>query len=288
MIPDIPSKLMHLIRILEASDSADFLFLKKAVSATKLSANDLKPFALFNHPADQSYGRHLLYESHRLKIFLMCWAPGDFTAIHDHGQTEWGCVIALGDFTHRLYYLEDEQLNLKSVEPFGEGQIACLKGDLIHMMGNAGNRNIMSLHIYGSDSANKSLAKRSRVYFPEKKKVITTNGPAFLSCPEDSILEQEYFDSIDRNALLDYLNLIKLRSEKTRQRGVKGPARQIHPQEGIKSYNNPAEGGSKSDNTPAQGGRKSYNIHAQAGSKPYNVPEDIDGKLKNPALFNQN
>ncbi len=284
----IPEKVVKLARKIESGDMVDFSLLKEAVAGTKISPNDFEKNASFSHPPDQSYGRILLHESRRLKIFLMCWAPGDFTAIHDHGQTEWGCVVALGDFTHRVYDFVEGQLRLKSDDPFGEGEVACLTGDLIHMMGNAGNRNIMSLHIYGSDSDNKSLAKRSRVYFPEKKKVITTNGPAFLSCPEDSILEQEYFDSVDKNALLDYLNLIKLRSEKTRQRGVKGPARQIPPQQGIKFYNNPAEGGSKSDNTPAQGGRKSYNIHAQAGSKPYNVSEDIDGKLKNPALFNQN
>ena len=215
MITNLPLKIKKLARELEAYDSPDFDFLKKTIAKTEFSGKELDHLASFNHPSDQSYGRHLLYEGRRLKIFLMCWAPGDFTAIHDHGQTQWGCVVAFGNFTHRVYSLEDSRLKLKSVDPFGEGQVACLTGDLIHMMGNAGDNNIMSLHIYGSDSNNKSLAKRSRVYFPEKRKVITTNGPAFLNCPEDTILEQEYFDSVDKDLLLDYLNLIKLRSEKT-------------------------------------------------------------------------
>ncbi|MFO7923045.1 MAG: pyridoxal-dependent decarboxylase [Bacteroidales bacterium] len=43
----------------------------------------------------------------------------------------------------------------------GDKQVACLTGDLIHMMGNTGNKNIMSLHIYGSDSGNEYLAKKS-------------------------------------------------------------------------------------------------------------------------------
>lgn len=266
MIPNLPSKVKKLARELEAFDSPGYSFLKETVAGTGFSARDLNHLASFNHPEEQSYGRHLLYEGRRLKIFLMCWAPGDFTAIHDHGQTQWGCVVALGDFTHRLYHFEAGRLKLKSIEPFVEDQVSFLTGNLIHMMGNAGNSNIMSLHIYGSDSNDKSLAKRSRVYFPEKKKIITTNGPAFLNCPEGTILEQEYFDSVDKHALLDYLNLVKIRSEKTRLREVKRPTGQT-----------PAKSGSGSDNIPAEG-----------ESKLYNVPEDIDGKLKRPALYNQN
>ncbi|MFP4366591.1 MAG: cysteine dioxygenase [Bacteroidales bacterium] len=266
MIPNIPSKVQKLARELEAIDSPDYSFLKETVAGMGFSAKDFNHLASFNHPEDQSYGRHLLYESQRLKIFLMCWAPGDFTAIHDHGQTQWGCVIAMGNFTHRLYNLEGGQLRLKSAEPFGNGQVACLTGGLIHMMGNSGNKNIISLHVYGSDLENRSLAKKSRVYMPGIKKVITTNGPAFLDCKEDSILEQEYFDSFDKNALQDYKNLIKIRSEKTRLRKVRQPSRQI-----------PAQEESGSDNIPAQEEHKYYNI-----------PENIDGKYKNPELFNQN
>lgn len=226
MSTKIPEKVLKLAQKIKTIDSPDFIFLKKTVAGTEVSANDLENFASFNHPANQSYGRHLLYDSRRLKIFLMCWAPGDFTAIHDHGQTRWGCVIALGNFTHRVYHFENGLLKIKSDDPFGEGQVACLTGDFIHMMGNAGNRNIMSLHIYGSDSEDKSLAKRSRIYQIEKSKIITTNGPAFLDCPEDSILQQEYFDSFDQNTLLDYLSLMGLRSKKIQQRKVNTLIRQ--------------------------------------------------------------
>jgi cysteine dioxygenase len=253
MNSNIPAPLKKLAQKLEVPDSIDFNFLKKAVAETKLRATDLKPFALFNHPAEQSYGRHLLYDSPKLKIFLMCWAPGDFTAIHDHGSTEWGCVIALGDFTHRIYYFKDGQLTVKSADPFRQGQVACLTGELIHMMGNSGNSNIMSLHIYGTDSGNETLAKMSRVYLPEKDKVVMTNGPAFLNCPAAAIIKEGFFNSICPHALQDYLKLIKLRSDKYREN-------KVHKQ--------------ASKRTSTKTIRQS------------NMPEEIDINLKKPAMYN--
>lgn len=207
----IPEKVVKLSRKIEARDPVDFSFIKEAVAGAGISANEFENHSSFSHPPDQSYGRILLHESRRLKIFLMCWTPGDFTAIHDHGSTDWGGVVALGDFTHRVYRFEDGLLRLRSNSPFGEGQVACLTGDLIHMMGNTGNKNIMSLHIYGSDSGNGSLAKKSRVYLPESRKVITTNGPAFLNCPREAIIREEAFSAICKHALDDYLDLLKLR-----------------------------------------------------------------------------
>ncbi|MGF1584067.1 MAG: cysteine dioxygenase family protein [Bacteroidales bacterium] len=239
MSSKIHEKVIKLAQKLEASDTHDFSFLKETVVKTGFSVNDLKKYASFSHPTDQSYGRNLLYESHRLKIFLMCWSPGDFTAIHDHGQTRWGCVIALGNFTHRVYHFENGILKIKSDAPLGAGQVACLKGDFIHMMGNKGNINIMSLHIYGSDSKDESLAKRSRVYQIDKKMVITTNGPAFLNTNDESILHQEHFDSVDQKALTDYIDLIKYRSEKVRQSKTRILTRQVFTVENHRPDNIP-------------------------------------------------
>jgi cysteine dioxygenase len=232
-------KVIKLAQKLEASDTHDFSFMKETIIRTRFSVSDFNDFASFNHPVDQSYGRNLLYESNRLKIFLMCWAPGDFTAIHDHGQTRWGCVIALGNFTHRVYHFENGVLKIKSDAPFGKGQVACLKGEFIHMMGNTGNMNIMSLHIYGSDSKDELLARRSRVYQIDKNKVITTNGPAFLNTNKESILHQAHFDSVDQKALLDYTDLMKYRSEKIRQRKNRILTRQVFTVENYRPDNIP-------------------------------------------------
>jgi cysteine dioxygenase len=239
MSSKIHKKVIQLAQKLEASETHDFHFLKEAVDGTGFTVNDFKNYASFIHPPDQSYGRNLLYESDRLKIFLMCWAPGDFTAIHDHGKTLWGCVYALGNFTHRVYHLNKGLLKIKSDAQFTKGQVACLKGDFIHMMGNKGNMNIMSLHIYGSDSKDESLAKRSRIYQIDKKKIITTNGPAYLNTNEESILHQEYFDSVDQKALLDYIDLMKYRSEKVQRRKTSIFTRQVFKVENYRPGNIP-------------------------------------------------
>ena len=79
MSTKIPEKVLKLAQKIKTIDSPDFSFLKKTVAGTEISANDLENFASFNHPENQSYGRHLLYESRRLKIFLMCRVSGQRT-----------------------------------------------------------------------------------------------------------------------------------------------------------------------------------------------------------------
>jgi hypothetical protein len=44
----------------------------------------------------------------------MSWRANDFTAIHNHGATEWGCVFFMGSATHRIYEMENDKLSLNA------------------------------------------------------------------------------------------------------------------------------------------------------------------------------
>ncbi|MBW6480422.1 MAG: cysteine dioxygenase family protein [Bacteroidales bacterium] len=182
--------------------------LKEIVKASDINRKELLPFSDFDHPDHQSYGRKLIYENDVFTIYLMSWCPGDFTAIHDHGTTQWGCVLALDDFAHRLYHFKNDKLVLKDDKPFLKGQTASVYNDVIHMMGNNGGKNALSLHIYGTNEPGKKVAQRSRIFYPEINQMTITQGAAYLYHPETFNHELQDFNHIEESTLDDYLALV--------------------------------------------------------------------------------
>ena len=59
---------------------------RQCVLDANLRAEDLTAWADFDHPVEDSYGRRLVYDGGDFEIMVMSWAPGDFSAIHDHGE----------------------------------------------------------------------------------------------------------------------------------------------------------------------------------------------------------
>jgi len=75
-------------------------------------------------------------------------------------------------------------------------------------MGNAGSKNVATLHIYGINTPLQGQPSKVRIYAPEQKKVVFTEGSAFLNmCPTLSLGEEQFSD-ISPETLTDYLQLI--------------------------------------------------------------------------------
>ncbi len=180
----------------------------KIVEISPGMRDELLPYHDFDHPKNESYGRRLIYESSFFCIYLMSWCPGDFTAIHDHGSTQWGCVLALDDFAHRLYEFNNNYLRLKDDSPFLTGQTARVQSDIIHMMGNTSNKNALSVHIYGTNNPDLTVAQHSCVFYPEINQLTYTQGAAFLYDPTSCSHELHDFNTIEKETLSDYYSLL--------------------------------------------------------------------------------
>ena len=76
-------------------------------------------------------------------------------------------------------------------------------------MGNAGDSNFTTLHIYGSSTNKHEPLENARVYFPEFKKIVTTMGSAFLNLDKELIRSEEPIEKIDAETFSDYFNLVK-------------------------------------------------------------------------------
>lgn len=205
----LPESVQNIAEAINKKKKIDSDILTGLVANAGLQFEDLMPFSYFDHPEFESYGRRIIYGNERYKILLMSWKSGDFTAIHDHGVVDWGCVYFLGKATHRTYILQDGILKLRMKDTFYPGQITLLHGDFIHMMGNCGPDNLMSLHIYGSDTGRAFHGQHARVFALEHGKIYHTAGEAYLNMPEGYLKGQELLPEIDPSSHNDYLALIQ-------------------------------------------------------------------------------
>lgn len=179
------------------------------VENNHISESDVAGYVSYNHLPNESYGRQLIYDNVNFKILLMSWKSGDFTAIHNHGYTEWGCVYFFGNATHRLYSVTNDELKILKKDNFSKGQIASVCGDLTHIMGNSGTEDFTTLHIYGSNTRKNDVSKDAIVYLPELNKEVTTMGSAFLNMDKNLILTEKPMINMNHEIVADYFSLVK-------------------------------------------------------------------------------
>jgi len=222
MTVEYSKPLQNLINEIKNQSVVDNPTLAEIVQSNKLTNKDIAPFVSYNHGNNESYGRKLIYDNGNFKILLMSWKSGDFTAIHNHGYTEWGSVYFFGDATHRLYEVDKDELKLVRKDNFYKGQIASVCGDLTHIMGNSSDENFTSLHIYGSNTRSNNVSADAKVYVPELQKIVTTLGSAYLNMTKDLVLTEEPLGKIKSDVLTDYFHLVKPFYERNNNKNILG------------------------------------------------------------------
>ncbi len=103
-----------------------------------LNLNDFQSFD------ENRYARHLVLKTDNMEVLVVCWMPGQGTAIHGHGPTD-GVVVVL----------EGEIRNL-NIHPDGHQEASVWrKGDILHtpvgfrhQMTNQSAEKCITLHIY--------------------------------------------------------------------------------------------------------------------------------------------
>ena len=178
------------------------------LEAANLQVESLLPWADFEHPVTHSYGRQLLYSGGHFDILLISWAAGDWTAIHDHGATQWGAVQCFGPAEHVVYKFEHNVVNTLSVDRLIPRAINGVRPGLIHQMGNPEQYAFMSLHIYGRPAEpswplhRDPAQKSARVFDLFEETIQHTERGAFFCLEEADITERNYGVSGDMMATL--------------------------------------------------------------------------------------
>jgi|GEM_PF-616933 len=211
-----PEKLKTLIEKIEAQDNLTSEFLLRLLPSLGLTAADFADFSDFNHRTHFSYGRTKMYKGNNFVIFLMSWAKNDFTAIHNHGQSDWGAVYFLGEVFHRSYKIENKHVILTGRSLIPVNTVVPVQGALVHAMGNMAEKPSLSLHIYGSNHPTETPDTTTQIYELEKKRIRLTSGEAFIDGHENFGKPLNEI-STDAETLLDYLTIVLPYYEKNKK-----------------------------------------------------------------------
>ncbi|NEQ99548.1 MAG: cysteine dioxygenase [Cyanothece sp. SIO2G6] len=161
--------------------------IKSVVTASNISEQDLMPWADFDHPVEDSYGRKLVFDGGHFEIMVMSWAPGDFSAIHDHGATQWGAVQCFGAAEHYIYQFNHDVLCTLEAAHYLPGMVRSVDHSLIHQMGNSTSQPFLSLHVYGCVGARKTITGDARIFDLLENRIQYTDGGVFFCLPENQI-----------------------------------------------------------------------------------------------------
>lgn len=192
-----PKSLAKLIKALEESAPEIPRQAARILADAKVSADDLQAWADFEHPLRESYGRKLVYDGGFFEVMVMSWAPGDFSAIHDHGFTMWGAVQVFGPAEHAVFAHNEGSLVTINRTQLTPGRVLAVGHDLIHQMGNPTHERFFSLHVYGNPDRNGDITADARVFNLLHGEVRRTDGGVFFDLPDVAINSREELDPPD-------------------------------------------------------------------------------------------
>ena len=212
----LPDSVRSLIEAVEEHDHLTPSRAKQLLLESDITTEDLAAWADFEHPACDSYGRKLVYDGGFFELMVMSWVDGDMAAIHDHGYTQWGAVKLFGNVEHAIFRRDGDRLVTAERRMFEPGSVVAVAHDMIHQMGNVGQPNYLTLHLYGSYERDGDVTADARLYSLDEGKIQITSGGVFFGLPEDCISERRLAPETDFPTLLrDRVELL-CRSLRTR------------------------------------------------------------------------
>jgi len=187
----LPLALRGLIDRLEQDTPQTPAQMRRLLLEAQIDPETLMPWADLDHPATDSYGRKLLYQGDRFEVMVMTWLPGDMSAIHDHGHTQWGAVQVFGPAEHAAFRIEEGVMSTLSRQTFAPGTVVGVSHELVHQMGNRSDAPFLSLHVYGHAQPIDSVTGDARLFDLRRGEIQRLDGGVFFDLPQADILRVE-------------------------------------------------------------------------------------------------
>ncbi len=192
IITSLPRSLQHIVQTLNTKRHLKPADMRRIVLEAKVEEADLLPWADFEHPLTDSYGRKLIYKGGHFEVMVMSWNPGDFSTVHDHGYTQWGAVQVFGPAEHATFRIDNERIYTLARWQMQTGEAIGVHHDLLHQMGNpTKDQRFLSLHVYGDVEDVNNVTGEARVIDMENATIQRVNGGVFFALPPKEILRVE-------------------------------------------------------------------------------------------------
>ncbi len=114
---------------------------------------DLEPYVRYD---PQRYSRQRVFRDDEFEVLLLCWQPGQYTPIHEHGgQHGWVAVLdgrlRLQEYLPESMPAEGARIRLRAgaVDEVGRGEarVETVRLETVHRVGSPHGRSL-SLHVY--------------------------------------------------------------------------------------------------------------------------------------------
>ena len=217
----LPVSLQRIANAMEPLLQSTPAAIRKIVQEAGVEPEDLKAWADFEHPVADSYGRKLAYDGGHFEIMAMSWKPGDVSAIHDHGYTQWGAVQVFGPAEHATFLCDEGVLHTWSRGLLKPYQVIAVSHDLVHQMGNTSDQPFFTLHVYGLDHEINNVTGDARVFDLLDNKIQRVDGGVFYNLPPEGIKRREDGPRGDFPTRLRHLVELARRLQKMEAAGLK-------------------------------------------------------------------
>lgn len=162
---------------IETSDLVNFL--------NRLLLSDNEIANLMMEDVGHPYGRQVLFNHPKLEVMLATWTRGKPCAPHDHGGAKSAIRVLKGASHHRVFKLQDGQLQESYEEFCEEDEILLCGPKQIHAMGDANEEHcLVTLHAYSGAIPNMVVYSDSDTY------VVSGACGAWLPDKEEDIITQ--------------------------------------------------------------------------------------------------
>ncbi len=188
----LPASLQYIANALEDEKELRPSKVSRIIQEAAVQPNDLEPWADFDHSPTDSYGRKMAFKGGHFEIMVMSWRPGDFSAIHDHGHTQWGAVQIFGPAEHATFRVEDGFISTLARWTVNPGDIVGVGHSLVHQMGNpTSDTFFLSLHVYGDVQDIENVTGDARVFDLENNTIQRVDGGVFFALPPEAVKRTE-------------------------------------------------------------------------------------------------
>ncbi len=115
---------------------------------------------------EECYARNTVLLNAQCELVVICWQPGQMSAIHDHGSSYCLYLIVEGVMIEERYRLRDGVPEKFDERSFARGGITIAAGDSVHRINNRGEKPLVTVHIYSPP-----LGANMKLYTPIPRKV---------------------------------------------------------------------------------------------------------------------
>jgi predicted metal-dependent enzyme (double-stranded beta helix superfamily) len=205
---EITPGLKRLKDMIDGDNSMSVTKVAEYVQEAAIEEADLMPYADYDHPVSDGYGRQMVVESAHYEIMVMSWAPGNFSAVHDHGYTNWGAVQVFGHVQHHTFAVKHDVFTITRKEILANKTIIKVNHPLIHQMGNVTSSPYLTLHVYGNNDHTGNITADARIFELELGLIKHTSGGAFFNLPDEKVYDIGQMPEIDQQTFVHQASIL--------------------------------------------------------------------------------